>query len=129
MAKLFCPECQNLLIDITTSDSFILTCPNCHIQVQPDEKASLRYEDVSGTNLVVFRSLLQNAGKDPLNPKVYKKCKCGSTLARQVRLGDEMRLINTCIKCNEQWLDGTKETDEDGDPDLEQTIDFKERKK
>jgi hypothetical protein len=43
-----------------------------------------------------------------MNPKVKKECSCGSDVVRQVRLGEDMKLINTCINCNKQWLEGTE---------------------
>lgn len=105
---LFCPICNNLLVVTTSADDFHFTCMKCHSTEKPTSADTLRYEEVSGTNLVVFKSILLNAGKDPVNPKVKKQCKCGYDTVRQVRLGTEMKLINTCIKCNEQWLEGTE---------------------
>lgn len=108
---LFCSACSNLLVVTTTSDTFHFTCSKCARIETPNITDSLRYEDVSGTNFAVFKAILTNASKDPVNPKVFKLCKCGNNTAKQVRLGGEMKLINTCISCSEQWLDGTKESD------------------
>jgi len=106
---LFCRLCNNLLVVDTTADSFNFKCTKCEHIEQPSDSDSLRFEEVIGTNFTIYGSILRNAGKDPVNPKVSKLCKCGNKTARQVRLGNEMRLINTCIKCGEQWLDGTVE--------------------
>jgi hypothetical protein len=66
----------------------------------------MRYEEIKGANLAVYSTILQTAGKDPCNPKIKKQCiSCDNDILRQVRLGDDMKLVNTCIKCNEQWLD------------------------
>ena len=111
---LFCPICENLMVIITTADSFQYQCDKCMTIEQPTDKDTLVHENVTGTNLVIYTSILHNAGRDPVNPKVAKQCNCGYKFSRQVRLGDEMKLINTCIKCNEQWLDGTKDTDFEG---------------
>ena len=108
---LFCSTCLNLMEIVTSSDSFVFRCNKCEKTEIPNDKDSLRYEMNTGTNLVVYKSILSKAGKDPVNPKVKKICDCGYDKARQVRLGSEMKLINTCIECNRQWLDGTKETD------------------
>jgi hypothetical protein len=78
---------------------------------KPSDKDSLVYENVTGTNLIIYKSILHNAGRDPVNPIVFRKCKCGNNYARQVRLGNEMKLINTCIECGDQWLDGTRDVD------------------
>jgi hypothetical protein len=96
---------------VTTADTFLFKCNKCETTEEPTDKDSLRYEDVSGTNLVVYKAILLNAGRDPVNPKVKKQCDCGNYIVRQVRLGNEMKLINTCTDCNNQWLDGTKDTD------------------
>lgn len=108
---LFCKLCNNLLVVITTSDKFHFKCSKCESIEMPDEKDTLRLEEVTGTNLVIYKEILLTAGKDPVNPKVEKTCACGYERCRQVRLGKEMKVINTCIKCNKQWLEGTKTTD------------------
>ena len=108
---LFCPVCQNLMIIATTADEYMHQCTKCMTQEKPTDKDSLVYEKVTGTNLIIYKSILYNAGRDPVNPIVPRKCKCGNEHARQVRLGSEMKLINTCIKCGDQWLDGTREID------------------
>jgi DNA-directed RNA polymerase subunit M/transcription elongation factor TFIIS len=102
---LFCSTCNNLLLQITTADEFHFKCAKCETIEEPTDKDSLRYEDVKGTNLTVYREILLTSGKDSVNPIVEKTCKCGHNRVRQVRLGQEMKLINTCIKCNEQWLE------------------------
>ncbi len=108
---LFCPVCKNLMTIATTADDFRYQCGKCMTFEKPNQRDTLVYEDVTGTNLIIYRSILTNAGRDPVNPKVLRKCKCGSRFARQVRLGNEMKLINTCVLCSEQWLDGTRDTD------------------
>ena len=66
----------------------------------------MRYTNNKGINLVAYQALLKNAGKDPVNPKIKKKCKkCSNNIVTQIRLGKDMKLINTCVKCNEQWLE------------------------
>lgn len=95
----------------TTADEFHYQCNKCMTVEKPANKDTLVFEDVTGTNLIIYKSILKNAGRDPVNPKVLRKCSCGSKFAKQVRLGNEMKLINTCIACGEQWLDGTRDTD------------------
>lgn len=113
--SLFCDNCRNLLTMVTTADTFDFKCNKCELIKEPKITDYKVYESLSGTNLDIFRSLLAYAGKDPVNPKVVKKCKCGNNIVKQVRLGNEMKLVNTCVKCNKQWLDGTMPTDLDGD--------------
>jgi len=105
---MFCKLCNNLLSIITTADEFYFKCVKCQINYTPDKKDSLRYEDTTGANLVIYKTILKNAGRDPVNPKVKKKCKkCKNTIVKQVRLSNDLRLINVCIKCNNQWLEGS----------------------
>lgn len=107
----FCTICSNLLLISTTPETFQFKCMKCQNIETPDAKSTLIYEEVSGTDFNTFKAILHNAGRDQVNPKVYKTCQCGYHICRQVRLGDEMQLINTCVKCNDQWMDGTRSTD------------------
>ncbi len=116
---LFCKVCRNLMTIATTADEFHYQCIKCMTFEKPSDKDTLVYEDVSGTNLIIYKSILKNAGLDPVNPKVFRKCKCGSRFAKQVRLGNEMKLINTCVSCAEQWLDGTRDTDMQFDSNMD----------
>jgi len=105
---LFCDICNNLLSVITTASTFYFKCAQCQKRFKPLPDDSLRYEESTGINLLIYKKILQNAAKDPLNPKVLRDCpNCKKkTIIRQVRLGDDLRLINTCIKCEKQWIDG-----------------------
>lgn len=104
---LFCTICDNLLSVITTSDEFYFKCIKCNKKFDYDASDTLRYEEVSGTNLLIYKTILQHAGQDPVNPKVLKQCDCGEKIIRQVRLGDDMKLINVCPTCDKQWVEGT----------------------
>lgn len=109
---MFCKTCANLLSVIATSDEFYFRCVKCQLTYQPSDNDSLRHESTKGTNLIVYKTILANAGKDPVNPKVRKTCtKCKSGIVRQVRLGDDMRLINICIKCDKQWIEGLEKAE------------------
>jgi len=106
---LFCNICNNLLNIVTTSNQFYFKCTKCYIIYQAQPNDSLRYEDMKGTDLIIYNLILKNAGQDPVNPKVKKKClKCSNDIIKQVRLGEEMHLINVCPKCNHQWIEGTE---------------------
>ena len=108
--SLFCTSCNNLLSIVTTADSLIFKCQKCQTTREPTAADTLRFESIKGTNLMVYKTILQNAGQDPCNPKVEKTCKCRGNIARQVRLSEDMRLINICVTCNAQWLEGTEQT-------------------
>jgi DNA-directed RNA polymerase subunit M/transcription elongation factor TFIIS len=104
---LFCEICSNLLSVITTADTFHFRCMKCKKDYMPVDEDTLRYEQIKGTNLIIYKTILQNADKDPVNPKVENHCnKCGHNIVRQVRLGNDMRLINVCIKCSNKWIEG-----------------------
>ena len=93
--SLFCKDCSNLLSITTTVDEFYFKCIKCQKIYTPDNNDSLRYEDVKGTNLLIYKTILQNAGKDPVNPKVKKECRnyknCKNDILKQVRLGGKQR--------------------------------------
>ena len=97
---LFCKICENILTSITTADSFWYKCNKCNQLYDINENDTLVYEESKGTNLNIYKIILDNAAYDPVNPKVMNKCKkCNYEMAKQVRLGDDMRLINICLKC------------------------------
>jgi DNA-directed RNA polymerase subunit M/transcription elongation factor TFIIS len=105
--SIFCNICNNLLTVITTNDDLYFKCTSCNKKFDYEPVDTLRYEEVIGTSLLMYKTILQHAGKDPVNPKVRKACinqKCDSTIVKQVRHEGDMRLINICIDCNEQWL-------------------------
>jgi DNA-directed RNA polymerase subunit M/transcription elongation factor TFIIS len=104
---LFCKTCDNLLSVIATSSEFYFKCIKCQTIYDPDNYDTLRHENIKGTNLIIYKTILQNAGRDPVNPKVKKDCTtCRNNIVRQVRLGEDMRLINICTKCDKQWIEG-----------------------
>ena len=104
--SLFCKICANLLSVVTTADTFYFKCAKCQELYQPTDKDSIRYEEVRGSELAMHKTILLNAGMDPVNPKVKCKCTCGNNFAKQVRLGSDMRVINICTMCNRQWYEG-----------------------
>lgn len=102
---LFCANCGNLMTIVTTADSFNYQCNKCMKFDKAEANDTLVYEKVNRTNLTIYKSILCTAGQDPVNPKVRKNCACGEQFARQVRLGSEMKLIDTCIKCGHQSIE------------------------
>jgi len=106
---LFCKICNNLLNDITTANEFYFKCFRCQQIYSSNDVDSLKYEDVKGIKYTIYKTLLSHAKDDPVNPKVYKDCKCGNNIVKQVRIGDDLRLINVCTKCNHQWIEGIEE--------------------
>ena len=103
--QLFCSLCQNVYSVISTSDKLSFKCQKCKNVAEPTVEDSLRYEQ-KAINLSVYSTLLRNAGGDPVNPKVNRNCpKCKHHIAKQIRIGTDMRLINTCIKCDYHWAE------------------------
>jgi hypothetical protein len=73
---------------------------------KPGIDDTLRYEESKSSDVVTFGTLLKKAPYDPMNLKVFKKCsKCPSKIASQVRIGENMKLNNICVKCKFQWLE------------------------
>ena len=103
--KYFCDNCNNLLEVKSASDKLILTCKTCFASYNTEEDDTLRYAETKGGNLFIYKTILSNAVKDPVNLKSRVNCpKCKHTIAKQVRLGVELRLINICESCNFQWV-------------------------
>jgi DNA-directed RNA polymerase subunit M/transcription elongation factor TFIIS len=103
--SLFCNICNNLLEKITDYNKFYFKCEQCQKNYNITELDTLQYEESKGSNLMNSQILLLHASRDPVNPKIEKKClKCNYNYARQVRAGKDLRLIDTCIKCNHQEL-------------------------
>lgn len=102
---LFCSTCNNLLNIITSSSSFYFKCDRCAKNYEPTDDDSLRFDQTKETDFLIYKSILRNAGKDPVNPKYNEKChKCENSIVKRVMLGNEMRLISVCTKCSTQWV-------------------------
>lgn len=103
----FCEMCHNLLLRITTVDKFYYLCGKCREIYQPGDDDTMMYGESSNTSLVMHKTILQNAGHDPANPKEYRTCgKCKNNIVRQIRIGENKKLINICTKCDEKWIEG-----------------------
>lgn len=103
--KYFCENCNNLLDVNTNNDELTFKCLTCYSTYKSENDDSLRYEETKGGNLIIFQTILNNAKKDPLNIKEFLSCpKCKHHIAKHVRLGDELRLINVCENCGFQWI-------------------------
>jgi DNA-directed RNA polymerase subunit M/transcription elongation factor TFIIS len=103
--KYFCDTCNNLLDVNTSNDELTFKCMSCFTSYKSEPDDSLRYEETKTGNLIIFQTILNKAVKDNVNIREYIPCpKCKNTKTKRVRLGDELRLINICEKCNFQWL-------------------------
>jgi DNA-directed RNA polymerase subunit M/transcription elongation factor TFIIS len=103
--KYFCDNCNNLLCVNTHNDELTFKCLTCFTTYKSEPDDSLRYEETTGGNLIIFQTILNNAKNDPLNIKEYIPCpKCKHHITKQVRLGNELRLINVCESCGFQWI-------------------------
>jgi DNA-directed RNA polymerase subunit M/transcription elongation factor TFIIS len=104
--KLFCDYCNTLLGINTKDDNFYFKCQRCFTTYKAEDDDSLRYEETKSGNLSIFNKILSNVARDPVNLKKIIKCpKCKHNIAKAVRIGKEMRLINVCEKCEFQWID------------------------
>ena len=103
--KQFCDNCRNLLIVDTQNDKLSFICINCHYSYESECDDTLRYEETDSGNMAIFNTLLYNAKKDPLNIKEKIKCpKCKHHISKNIRIGNELRLIHTCEKCGFQRI-------------------------
>lgn len=95
----FCENCNNLLNPITTSVEYYTKCTNCLTTYPVDPEDTMLFEDVKGTKFNVYKKLIDSAHKDPCNPKIKLSCECGSEYHKQIRVGDDMKLIVVCMGC------------------------------
>lgn len=103
--KYFCEICNNLLDINTYNDELTFKCMSCFTTYQSEPDDSLRYEETKTGNLIIFQTILNKAVKDNVTTRAYMQCpKCKHNKAKLVRLGEELRLINICEKCNFQWI-------------------------
>jgi hypothetical protein len=82
-------------------------CNSCHSQYEAVASDTLRYEYVKEPDVMIFETILNKAGEDPVTIKAHQRCvnaKCGNEIIKQVRIGADLRLYNICVKCNAQWL-------------------------
>ena len=95
----FCQYCRNLLEVDILNDQLRFNCMGCNSHYSATDDDSLRFEEVKGSNISIFKKILEKIPEDPLNPKMYKDCKCGGGMAKFVRLGNDMKLVYSCISC------------------------------
>lgn len=101
----FCKSCDNLLNIQFKNDELMFMCHICRIYYDSDDTDTLIYERVKNDNMMIFEKILRNASDDPAAIKAYKKCiSCNCSIVKQVRIGDQLRLYNICVKCKTQWL-------------------------
>ncbi len=102
----FCNDCNILLTSITTSDNFYYVCNMCNIKYEIENDDSLVYSEDKKINFAIYKTLIKHAAEDPINQKVELECKkCKYNVVKQIRLSEnDLRIVNTCLQCNEQWL-------------------------
>ncbi len=102
----FCRNCKNLLNVDTAGENLVFSCPSCGEEYKTTANDTLRYEEIKGTNLMVFNKIIKKITDDPANPKKYITCACGGKIVKQARLGKGKKLINACItkKCGNIWI-------------------------
>jgi DNA-directed RNA polymerase subunit M/transcription elongation factor TFIIS len=102
MVKLFCRVCNNLLSVDIVNDNLIFICQSCQSRYEAQDDDSLRYEEVKGSDIAIFSKILGKIADDPMNPKIYRDCtECEHNIAKYVRLGDEHKMVYSCVKCKE----------------------------
>ena len=102
----FCDKCKNLLNVNTTNGVLTFKCMTCFSIYDSTDDDTLRYEETKGSNIVLFQTILNNSVNDDTVLKSFSKCpKCKHNISKDVRLGNELRLIHNCEKCKFQWID------------------------
>ena len=107
--RMFCTVCANLLTVDVVNDSLIFICMACQSRYDATDDDSLRYEDVKGSDIQIFKKILEKIAEDPTNPKMMRECRgkdktkgrCDGKVAKYVRLGEDMKMVYSCVKCKE----------------------------
>ena len=103
--KLFCDHCSNKLVISTDADVLSFKCINCFVLYKSEDDDTLLYEKIKNNTITVYENILNNAKLDNLNIKEFTSCpKCKIHISSTVRVGEEMRVINICEKCDFKWL-------------------------
>ena len=104
----FCTTCKNLLIINADVDKITLVCPSCLNPEKSKPDDSLIYEEIKGTNLIVYKKIIKRIAQDPSNPKNATPCpRCKNKFSKYARLGKNMRIVNACVNkdCDHIWVD------------------------
>lgn len=101
---MFCNICANLLTVDIVNDNLVFICQSCQSRYEATDDDSLRYEEVKGSDIAIFKKILEKIAEDPANPKTYRECKvkdCGGKIAKYVSLGEDLKRVYSCVKCKE----------------------------
>lgn len=99
----FCVLCNNLL-QTTEGETLKLICLSCGQTYDTAPDDTMIYEEIKGVNLMIYSKIIRKIKYDPASPKAFVKCKCGHNVVRQARLGDQLKLINACLNCDNVWI-------------------------
>jgi DNA-directed RNA polymerase subunit M/transcription elongation factor TFIIS len=95
-----------MLTTSTQNDNLTFKCGNCFTVYNSEPDDTLIYEESPSSNILIYQTILAEAVNDPVNIKEKINCpKCKHYIAKSVRLGNEMRIIYICEKCNFQWIE------------------------
>jgi DNA-directed RNA polymerase subunit M/transcription elongation factor TFIIS len=103
----FCTACDKLLTSSFTNEELTFKCELCLLSYPSTPEDSLRRERIKENNIMIYEKILNKAVDDPASFKARITClnkKCDNDIVVQVRIGEDMRLYNICIKCRFQWL-------------------------
>jgi len=103
--KLFCDNCDNKLNISIENEQLYYKCINCFAVYKSEDDDTLIYEKIKNNNINIYENILNNANEDILNLKEFTKCpKCKNHISKTIRIGNELRLINICEKCEFKWI-------------------------
>lgn len=99
MSSTICANCGSLNIAITTPDILKFKCIRCETETKHTNIDTLTYRNSKFNGFHV--ELLKNICKDPINPLIKSVCSnCKYEWAKEVVVGDDMKYIQQCLKCN-----------------------------
>jgi DNA-directed RNA polymerase subunit M/transcription elongation factor TFIIS len=102
----FCKKCEALLEKNTNKKILRFNCPKCGDIEKASAEDTMIFEETR-VKITSFTTLIKKAGGDR---SIFKKridCKsCGGEFMKQIRLPNNLRLLNVCIdaKCGHYEL-------------------------
>lgn len=106
MSVKFDPKTGNLLEPLFQGNTLKFISITGEMYNATEEDTLIYSEDINDTSLTQYENFFKNIMNDPTNPKEIKDCPgCKKKeLVVIIRIRDD--LINKCLSCKKQWIEG-----------------------
>lgn len=99
----YCEICKNINQLSTKTDKILFICTACANSREGTSEDTLIDTDNTIELLDAYRNLIKFGRFDIVNPTVERKCQnssCDSNLMKKIRIGQELKQIFLCTKCD-----------------------------